>query len=1000
MTAAYNDSDGRRSRRQRSDNGRHAERRSISNFASNHTTRSSSKSKSSASMASSLRSQHHILPEDYSPSSGKEQGGIPRSPGAPPPPPPPRPQSPYPRGRNSSFYSVPNTAGGNNSSRGRSLSGARTASRSQSRSRHGEEKDADIHESNRIGRARSKKPTPSSTDELPLIDEKGRHQPRSRSRSKSRRVKDPKPRKHNTAADNSKAPPQKSFKQAMAEKRATSPIQHVTSNEDDVREQKIFKQVMAKNSASSHRSQRTRERSTTSQKPRNTKTASSPSSSSPSPAAKDQLLSASRKFVVEIGSNNEIIQLFEFSESGALPPSSKSNQKMLIENIRRRYSDDKTGSSRSSSRGRSTSRSRGTPNDRSTRKIVVESDGHNNIVQVSEFSNKGVFPAREESPFSKRASYAKHVNNATLEEEKPASPDDFMSKQKVSRSSSTRAASSKATVGGTLRSSLRSSMGLSRSNMSQASVRFALDSEGTFTPVVGFGIDDEIDESEVSSLASRSATSMLAEQDTSSVASKDHSAAYCQPHGQSALDTSETSMDSTSRRSVSFLMDRCDDRERPLSPSQVHATTSYQQSRGKSTLDTSERSDGSSRRSVSFIMDQDDNQIRGLSSSEPLLSSMFSSTQSRSMANEDLAGSRQVRPRSRSHSLVINDTSSMTAGSQDGPTFPSSHGALIPTRQARSRSRTHSALIANPISPPSRGITSAMSSSMTSYQGQALTPTRHAHSLSRTRNVPITNPTSLSSRGRSSAMSTLMASGHSQSLAPTREARSLSRTRDIPIRNHIDFDPVGSITETQQGNYDRVFRRGALPYEKVPIQKNMVSYSTEDTFISTLTIDEEDSFFANQISNVAKEGDPIMHFMNSTLTIFESKCDDEDQSLLSDPTSFMDPWSLLPTLQASTNRGVKVHIMEDDDTITEALKQERRSRIRRIISRRAAGKRRTKQADYNSSLLDISDETREMLGTDGSESPSCLMESAQNSLLHTRSSSGKHKSRLSRLLHR
>lgn len=154
--------------------------------------------------------------------------------------------------------------------------------------------------------------------------------------------------------------------------------------------------------------------------------------------------------------------------------------------------------------------------------------------------------------------------------------------------------------------------------------------------------------------------------------------------------------------------------------------------------------------------------------------------------------------------------------------------------------------------------------------------------------------------------------------------------------------------------------------------------------------------------------------MNSTLTIFESECDDEDQSLLSDPASLMDPQSLVPTKQPASsdsrgvtkNRQVKVHIMEDDDDIitAETSKQERRSRIRRIISRRAAGKRRTKLAGSNLSL-NVSEETRERVDMDGSGSPPFFMESAENSLLqnYTQSengSSGKHKSRLSRLLHR
>mmetsp|Transcript_16970 Transcript_16970/g.29957 ORF Transcript_16970/g.29957 Transcript_16970/m.29957 type:complete len:841 (+) Transcript_16970:767-3289(+) len=802
--------------------------------------------------------------------------------------------------------------------------------------------------------------------------------------------------------------------------RHSAPSRRTSESDNDVASQKSFEQVIVENSASSYHSRHSsssRGRSTSrSRDNTNTGTAASPSPSTTdrattvAKAKEDQSSTSTRKFVLEIGDRGGVVQVFEFSDNGALPANAESSQpKQLpefIQNILRKYSADEkkntsSTSTRSSSRGRSTSRSRGTttaPREHSMRrKIMVESDAQDNIIQVLEFSDNLALPAttvhgalpaataRDESPFSKREREAYEKGKVTQKKQivpfssvsrgrdsNSAFPDDFVSRQKSPQSLSSRSAS--ASLPRAIREAYEkgkvpqekqvpSSRGrgsnsgatpgdfVSRQKSSQPSRSASLPRART-----GVALRTSLRSSR------RGGRSNTVSSASVSFAIDNEGGKASKP---SAFDTSETSFGSTessrggSDRSISFMMDQQDDRQSrdtksalTMASSQDNSSAYPQQSHGTSAFDISEKSDESStRRSVSFIWDQGNRERPSLTASSMASSQVRAPAYPQppphdrtsymgSNTSEYQTVFRRARSLSRSHSkdcpsLVINDTSSLTDGSQG-----------------------------RPICPPTRGRSPAMTSPMASSQGRASAP---------------------------------------------RQARSLSRTRNA-ISRDVNFDPAASITNSPQGKYETVTRRNARPFEKI-LQKSMLSHSTEETFISALANDEE-SFFSNHTTKAVGELD---HLMNSTLTIFESKCDDEDPSLLSDATSLIDQQrpSLAPqenrTQPASTN-GVKIHVMEDDYNDTrEATNEERRSRIRRMLSRKASSKRRDTLAG-SKTLPDTSGRTREILGTDGS-SPSVLMESAENSLMHlqqyvrgqefeNRQGSGRQKSRLSRFLHR
>eukprot|EP00584_Thalassiosira_punctigera_P022739 CAMPEP_0172574790 /NCGR_PEP_ID=MMETSP1067-20121228/136880_1 /TAXON_ID=265564 ORGANISM="Thalassiosira punctigera, Strain Tpunct2005C2" /NCGR_SAMPLE_ID=MMETSP1067 /ASSEMBLY_ACC=CAM_ASM_000444 /LENGTH=1153 /DNA_ID=CAMNT_0013367423 /DNA_START=250 /DNA_END=3707 /DNA_ORIENTATION=+ len=555
-----------------------------------------------ASNLASLRSLRscHYLPQNYSPLAGVNEGGSPRNPGgAPSLPPPPPPPPPFQRGRNGPFHSQTGNDAGING-RGRSLSTARNSPSGggRPRSKHGEGKEGSANE---VARSRSlslarpysdfyPKPPPPRDVELPLIDAKGRRQPRSRSRSKSRgrqqqqgtddgeRVR----RKSSTAASKAslrkkKTPVPKSpsrtaatkdlFKQVMAEEKdggATSSSSRRPSGRGGNRGRTSSRG--RRRSRSESRDGRSASRS--SSKKGDCKAARADGSTSrgrklsKSRGAEDRPLvpaAGTRKFMVEVGDDGRFLQVFEFSDSGASP---SKGEPAFIENIRRKFSNPSR-----SSRGRSGGVCG------PSRKIVVESDACDNIIQVLELPGDGVAllptppdaaPAaavskREESPFSKRV----YENDRQA----PACPDDFISRktlQESSRSPSPRSASlprtnqapsrqmsaqssksrssslSRTSAGGALRSSLRSSLKDGSGNPAQTTVRFALDNDGNAfnTSETSFG-----------SAGSRSSRS-------SGLSLK----------ADAALNNSEESFKSTDssdivvRKSVSFMLDQQNDR--------------------------------------------------------------------------------------------------------------------------------------------------------------------------------------------------------------------------------------------------------------------------------------------------------------------------------------------------------------------------------------------------------------------------------------------------------
>lgn len=373
---------------------------------------------------------------------------------------------------------------------------------------------------------------------------------------------------------------------------------------------------------------------------------------------------------------------------------------------------------------------------------------------------------------------------------------------------------------------------------------------------------------------------------------------------------------------------------------------------------------------------------------------------------------------------------------------------------------------AYPPPPPPRGRTS---SSFHSYgTDECLPEVRRVRSLSRGQapgvraddsvSLVIDDSSSLTATGndQSSSSSRRAPSGQGDGRggipsAPPRQTRSLSRTREkVTISNigfrDVNFDPAASVASSHQGNYHE-HKRSTEAFDpdlkKMSVKKSMVSHSTEETFISAVS-DAEGTRFTNQTAGavrVQEEGDPFMNssLLNSSLTIFLSECDDEEQSLLSDPTISADllppgvalqdvQESLMERPSASTRETVKVHVSKEDSnealrwsSSKEVSKQERRSRIRRMLSRKASTKRQNGTAPVGgpkvNHSLDSSEETRETFVSKDGSSPGVWMEGAQESLLLHQSlaargwqqqhpdqgsdrSRNKQKSRLSRLLKR
>jgi len=1076
--------------RQRSDGRRADQQRNNSNAGL-----SSSSGRATTSSSTSFRSKQFVLPEDYSynPSNNGSPGaadqksnsartrgnpvgnGSPRSPGARLPPPPPRPS--HLRGRNnnnSSFNSM--TSGGNDHPRARSLSTTARVAPSSSRLRKsGQElKDDEAKDnlSNRRGRslsaARYSQPAVASSNTqlpLPLIDIDGKQRTRSPSASKSRRRKQKvqqqqqqKQQPRRSSKKDSPSNTQKNAPYAATRQDSNSP-DHRRSSDTNEDASQSFKQVMAKNSASSHRSRsRSRSRSRGNKDHERSTSCSKSRSRSKARTNADDAKSKdpsvpTRKFVLEIGNNGGIIQVFEFSNDGTLDASnveSWSQYPAFIQNILRKYSTDSNDSFSTHSSGR---------------KIMVESDDQDNIIQVFEFSDNGALPVateskrRAESPFSKRvADYEKDTAETTWEarptsasgevegtQPYASSPGDTAPGQKKSsqlRSRSVSMPRRSRTSDAPSRSSLRSSF---------KTVSFALDNEGDASlKPAAFNTSDKSFESTESSrrATARSVAFAMDNQEVhqstdasglnSSISSNHNVSSYPQPPVYGSLsDQNEKNNEASDRLGSGSFVSEQDNSETPssltvdsMASSQSHAPAyapldmladqdnklsagsmsgqvqnmpEYLQQTlaNESTTDASERSNDSSvRRSMSSIMEQEEVHTAASSTTTSAVAGNQVYGQvyrpqlpppppPRGRAGEYLKGFRRARSLSRNHSstdqpsITINDTSSLTATSISTPPrgrrsemkSPIARGREVhppPPRQARSLSRSPRMVSPSLITDDTSSLT--------------------GNSIGRGR------PNTALARGHQPTK-TIPAVGSQESSEAPRTGRSLSRTR-IPLFRDVDFDPTANARRSPKSNKKNkkkaVSQRDARPLDHVPDQKSKTN--------------DNGSSHPNHATDAVGMDHPLM---NSNITIFESDCDDEDQSLLSNPS---DP-SLPPTMRMQERPATPINEVnareQNLNCKKEVTKEERRSRIRKILSRKALSKRRPATLANSKGSLDKSEDTRETTGTDGSW-PSSMMESAESSLLRQqhqqehaqgqelegRQRSRRPKSRLSRLLNR
>ena len=381
------------------------------------------------------RSQLHVPPHEYICRSTATVG----SSGAPPP------------RKHNELFRASSPSGCNGGPKGRSLSAIRAASNGQSRHDEG------------TGRSLSRPTRPIPYDEkLILIDDRGRRLPRSRSRSHFREVKESEPA------------PKTTQDESCSNDKGLSPSRRISST-----------QITDNHYRHSRGRSGSRGRSKSLQS--NVATTAFVSTS----MANACRLASSRKFVVEIGENNEIVQVFEFSEKGTLPPPDVGA-----------IPDKAMGESASSKCG------------------GTNVDGEGTATRATE--NGTASPYSSSPPIIKtRSRSSSRVNS------KEAIASSFFSSSRQALSSLSR-------------SSLRGSQG----NLSQASVSFALDSDGTSKNV---GLD--VSASSCDFYYRRSLDINASSDDShylrSTVSSmSDH-----------ALEISERSSESNSRRAVRFVTD-------------------------------------------------------------------------------------------------------------------------------------------------------------------------------------------------------------------------------------------------------------------------------------------------------------------------------------------------------------------------------------------------------------------------------------------------------------
>jgi len=377
------------------------------------------------------RSQHHVHPHEYICRSTTTVG----SSGVPPP------------HKRNELFRASSPSGYNGGPRGRSLSAIRAAPNSQSRHDEG------------TGRTLSRPTRPIPCENLILIDNRGRQIPRSRSRSQF------------TDVIESESEPKSTQDESCSNDKGRISSTQITEN----------RYRLSRGRSGS------RGRSNSLQSNDATTAFSSTSMANACPS--------SRKFVVEIGENNEIVQVFKFSGKDTLPPPD-------------------VGAIPDKARGESASSKRGGTN--------------------------GDFEARRETENGTASPYS---SSPPLIKTRSRSSSRVNSQEAIAASFFS---SSREALSSLSRSSLRGSQG----NLSQASVSFAVDSDGT-SKNVGLDISARRCDYHYRRPLDISARSNDSHYRRSTVSSMtDHT-----------LEISERSSESNSRRSVSFITHQQGDRQ-------------------------------------------------------------------------------------------------------------------------------------------------------------------------------------------------------------------------------------------------------------------------------------------------------------------------------------------------------------------------------------------------------------------------------------------------------
>ena len=168
--------------------------------------------------------------------------------------------------------------------------------------------------------------------------------------------------------------------------------------------------------------------------------------------------------------------------------------------------------------------------------------------------------------------------------------------------------------------------------------------------------------------------------------------------------------------------------------------------------------------------------------------------------------------------------------------------------------------------------------------------------------------------------------GRSASSNHKNRTRSLSRPRGTyNIKTSIDFDPRSSLRSNASDTSEDVLQLQAFP-RKRSLSANKQSHSTEETFVSELTTDDDDFYpFVEDVVDTHPD------FLNSTLTIIDSENSEDDQSLLSDSPSLKNQWP--SSYQVSSSNTDNSQVNKDKPAIESCPKVARKSKVRMILSK-------------------------------------------------------------------